>query len=449
MGKKILIIDDEKLMREYLEETLKRLDYKVTTARDGAEGLEKVIEGSYDLVITDIKMPKVGGMEILRKVKEVAPTTDVIMMTAYGTIESAVEAMKVGAYDYLSKPFSPDAIEVLVEKAFAWQKILLENEYLKEVVRSNYDKRQIVGEHKTMKQLFKTIKKVALSKATVLICGDSGTGKELIAGAIHYQSERAEKAFIKVNCAALSEHLLESELFGHEKGAFTGAVNRRIGRFELADGGTLLLDEISEISPKLQAKLLRVLQEREFERVGGSETITVDVRIIATTNRDLTKEVERGTFREDLFFRLNVIPIELAPLRERGEDIPGLVEFFIGKHNLENNTHYSGIDDKALLALKSYHWPGNIRELENVIERAVVLGNGKEIRWVDLPSEIKLPVLGRKKMTFPVGTPLRDVERELILRTYNDLGQHRQKTADILGISPRKLFDRLKEYEEE
>jgi len=373
---KILIIDDELILRNFLAETLKRKEYEVATADCGKKGLALLEKEGFDLVITDMKMPDLTGLEVLKKVKELSPETVVIVITAYGSIENAVEAMQRGAFHYLIKPFSPDAIEATIEKAQEHQNLVEENRYLRQQVagggrvRNNHT---IIGVSPVMQQILSDVKKVAASNANVFISGESGTGKEVIAHAVHTHSLRSQRPFIRVNCAAVPEALIESEFFGHEKGSFTGALSKRLGRFELASGGTLLLDEISEIPTPLQAKLLRVVQEQEFERVGGSKLIKADVRLVSTSNRDMKQAIAERTFREDLYYRLNVIPIHLPPLRERREDIVPLATYFLENMCLENNKKKKKLSAGAILLLEEYNWPGNIRELANIIERVVVM----------------------------------------------------------------------------
>lgn len=380
---KILIIDDELLLRNFLAETLKRKGHEIATADCGKKGLALVEKEGFDLVITDMKMPDITGLEVLKKVKEIAPETLVIVITAYGSIENAVEAMQVGAFNYLLKPFSPDAIEATIERAQEHQNLVEENRYLRQQVvgggrvRNNHT---LIAESPVMQQILADVKKIAASNATVFISGESGTGKEVIAHAIHQNSPRNQRPFIRVNCAAVPETLIESEFFGHEKGAFTGALSKRLGRFELASGGTLLLDEVSEIPINLQAKLLRVVQEQELERVGGSKLIKTDVRLISTSNRDMKKAVENHTFREDLYYRLNVIPIHLPPLRERREDIIPLATYFLENMCLENSKKKKKFSPAATQLLQEYSWPGNIRELANIMERLVVMDYGQTVQ---------------------------------------------------------------------
>ncbi|MBT3394121.1 MAG: sigma-54-dependent Fis family transcriptional regulator [Waddliaceae bacterium] len=372
---KILVVDDEILIRSFLEETLSRKGFDVTTAEDGKEGISLLVKNSYDLIITDMKMPRATGMDVLRKAREVSPSTLVVIITAFGSIDSAVEAMRLGAFNYILKPFSPDTIEAVLVKAQEHISLVEENRFLKEEVSSGSRRgsSNIIAESDTMKKVLDDASRVAASNASVFISGESGTGKEVMASFIHSNSPRSHKPFIRVNCAAIPESLVESEFFGHEKGAFTGANSKRLGRFELANNGTLLLDEVTEIPPGLQAKLLRVVQEQEFERVGGSKLVTVDVRLISTSNRKMEDAIAEGIFREDLFYRLNVIPIHLPPLRDRREDIVPLAEHFLESFCIENHKKKKSLASDAKKLLIEYHWPGNIRELANIIERAVVM----------------------------------------------------------------------------
>jgi len=441
----ILVVDDEPLIRKFLVETLKRMGFIVQDAADGAQALRKVHAETFDLIFADIKMPNLGGMDLLRKVREVSPESVVVMMTAYATVENAVEAMKIGAFDYIIKPFSPDQIEMVTRRAAEHESLVEENRYLRSEILKEYGFGEIIGNTPIMRDIFEVIKKVANSRATVLVQGESGTGKELVARAIHYNSSRANAPFIKVNCAALPETLLESELFGHEKGAFTGAVTRHPGRFELAHRGTLLLDEVSEIPLGLQAKLLRVLQEREFERVGGTRPIKVDVRIVATTNRNLDEEIEEKRFREDLFFRLNVIPVTLPPLRERLEDVPLLAEHFVDWYCRENNRPPKQLEPETLDFMRTYSWPGNVRELQNVIERAVVLDADDVVRpeHIALRSEAESDT---DEIVDAVGTTVAEMERRLILKTLRALNGNRGRTAEVLKISVRTLRNKINQY---
>lgn len=392
---KILVVDDELLMRNFLLEALKRKGIEGVAAENGEKALKLLQESSFDMVITDMKMPKMNGMELLRKVKEVSPSTLVVVITAFGTIENAVEAMRAGAFDYLIKPVSLDGLMANIEKARQHIALVEENHYLREQVDVSGPSRKVVAESPAMKQILLDIEKIAKSNASVFINGETGTGKEVIAQLIHHSSPRAQQPFIKVNCAAVTESLVESEFFGHEKGAFTGAINKRLGRFELADKGSLLLDEITEIPPGIQAKLLRVIQEHEFERVGGTKPIKVDVRLISTSNRDIKEALAQHVIREDLYYRLNVVPIYLPPLRERKEDILPLAEYFMGRMCSENHTERKSLSADAKKKLQIYPWPGNIRELANVIERAVVMDNQSTIQsehlYLDSPGTAAKP----------------------------------------------------------
>ncbi len=440
---RILVIDDDGLMREYVQEAMLRAGYDVDTANGGAEGLRLLEAQSPDLVITDLKMTPMDGLEVLRQVKLASSTTPVVVMTAYGTIETAVTALKAGASDYILKPFTPDTVELVVSRALDTVRMSAENAYLRRELAGRNGSGGMVGKGSDMRSVQEQIQRIADSRATVLVRGESGTGKELAARAIHESGNRRNKPFIRVNCAALSAGILESELFGHEKGSFTGAHERKIGRFELADGGSLLLDEISEIGLELQPKLLRALQEREFERVGGTRTIQVDTRIIATSNRDLEQAVREGSFREDLFFRLNVITLALPPLRQRKEDIPELMDHFLQRFNRENGRTIRGFSDSARQAFLDYPWPGNVRELQNAIERAVVLSSGivLDIPQFAFGSGI---AAGGGKLT--PGMTVAEMERQLIFETLAHCGQNRTKAAELLDISVRTLRNKLKEY---
>jgi len=388
------------------------------------------------------------GIQVLQRARKESPGTHCIIMTAYATVETAVAALKEGAVDYVMKPFTPDALELAVARVLQREQLARENRYLRAEVTERYDFDRMVGESPAISCVYENIRRVADSRATVLIRGESGTGKELVARALHYKSSRRDMPFIKVNCAALSAGLLESELFGHEKGAFTGALERKIGRFELADNGTLLLDEVSEISPELQPKLLRALQEREFERVGGNRAIQVDTRIICTTNRDLERAMAEGRFREDLFFRLNVVPIYLPPLRERRDDIPSLMEFFLKRFASENARPARGFSPEATRLFMEYDWPGNVRELQNAVERAVVLSIesilGPEL--FALGAGAPLAKSDGNAVSVRIGTTVGEMERILILRTLERCAQNRTRAAEVLGISVRTLRNKLKEY---
>ena len=456
--KRILGVDDEPLMRDFLVETLERKKYVVESVGSGSQAIEKIKDDYFDLLITDIRMPEVSGMEVLESVKKYSSETEVVMITAFGTIENAVEAMKLGAYDYITKPFSADEIEIVVDRAIERQRLRDENRTLRNdknqlltQLKKNYTFSSIVGSSEVMQKVYDTIEVIAPSKATVLIHGASGTGKELVARAIHYNSPRQNKPFIKLNCAALPEGLMESELFGHEKGAFTGAIRSTKGRFELADTGTLLLDEIGEMSLPLQAKCLRVLQEREFEKVGNPNPLSVDVRVIATTHRDLVEEVKNGKFREDLYYRLNVVPVYLPPLRDRIDDVPLLVDHFMGIYNAENDKNIEGIDDDALDLLMAQEWKGNVRELENQIERAVVLCHetALSVKYFQFDREVSSTSTAPGVEGIIPGMALREVEKRLILSTLNAENNNRTRASEILGISVRTLRNKLNEYSKE
>lgn len=453
--KRVLVVDDEPLMRDFLVETLQRKKYLVESLGNGAQAIEKMKTEYFDLVISDIRMPEVTGMDLLEAVKRRSPETEVIMITAFGTIENAVEAMKLGAYDYITKPFSADEIEILVDRAMERQRLRDENRsqrteitQLRLMLKKQSD---LVGNSEVMRKVYDTIQMIAPSRATVLIQGESGTGKELVARAIHYNSPRHNRPFIKLNCAALPEGLMESEMFGHEKGAFTGAIRTTKGRFELADTGTLLLDEIGELPLTLQSKLLRVLQEKEFERVGNPSPLSVDVRVIATTNRDLKKEVEEGNFREDLYYRLNVVPIWLPPLRERRDDISLLADHFLNKYCIENDKAIKGFAEEAQDMLMAQEWRGNVRELENHIERAVVLCRDDLITSRNFQFEHMPSTGGSDYGTegITAGMTLREMEKRLILSTLSQESNNRTRASEVLGISVRTLRNKLNEYADE
>ncbi|MBT5868054.1 MAG: sigma-54-dependent Fis family transcriptional regulator [Nitrospinaceae bacterium] len=447
-SKKILIVDDESEMRVALETTLQREDYQLVCAEDGKQALDELENQDFDLVLTDVRMPKLNGLELLRAIKESSPKTPVVMMTAYGTIDNAVEAMKEGAFDYLIKGsgFSADVLVSTVKRAFidpldyvppARPTGMIENSDLTASKR-------IVTQNEEMKKLLKFAENVAYSKSTVLIMGETGTGKELFARYIHQCSPRASKNFMAVNCAALPEGLLESELFGHEKGAFTGATENKEGKFQLAHQSSLLLDEVTEMSLPLQAKLLRVLQEHEVDKVGGRAPIPVDVRVIATTNREIRRRIQDQEFREDLYYRLNVVPINLIPLRERKDDIPLLAEYFMKQFCQENSRSPLKMDSATLTLLKKYRWPGNIRELGNIIERTCLMCQGDTL----LPSHLffdEEPLTSGKKGALPTGT-IYEMEKDLILQTLEEFNGNKTKAADSLGISIRTLRNKLNEY---
>jgi len=449
MNKKILIVEDEELMQVTLRDALLKEGYEVSVASDGEEGWQKFKEICPALVLADLKMPGIDGITLLEKVKQISPETMVIMMTAYGTIESAVQSIKLGAYDYITKPFLLEDMILLVKRALEVYNLREENKLLREKLKPRSKLQGLVGKSEKMQEVYQLITTVAKTNATVLIYGETGTGKELVAEAIHNLSPRKDKPLIKVSCSALPETLLESELFGHEKGAFTDAVSRKIGRFEMADGGTLFLDDVDDIKPEVQVKLLRVLQERKFERVGGTETLQVDVRLIAAAKKDLLELVHEGKFREDLYYRLNVIPIYLPPLRERKDDIPLLVNHFIEKYShrlLQTGEGKSKkeISPEALQILIWYDWPGNVRELENVIERIVTLSSSKEIITpMDLPSFLKPK---KKDETKPIQNVVKEAEKEHIIKILTQTKGHKKEAAKILGITPKTLWQKIKEY---
>lgn len=447
----ILIVDDENVQLEMLKGFLIKQGYGVDTAEDGKRGLEKFKRGSFDLILTDLRMPGMDGLQLLKEVKRLNPEVVVVMLTAYATVGTAVAAMKEGAYDYLTKPIELDELLLLIQRVSREIGLSQENRELKEQLREKFKVDFIVSISRRMEEALNLVKRVAQSPATVLILGESGTGKELIARAIHYASLRKEKPFVKVNCAALPENLLESELFGHEKGAFTGAVGRRVGRFEQADQGTIFLDEIGDLSPALQSKLLRVLQEKEFERVGSSQTIKVDVRVISATNRNLEEAIQKGTFREDLYYRFNVVTITLPPLRERKEDIPPLVEHFLKKYSRENNKAVVSVTKEAKDLLINHNYPGNIRELENIIERAVVLCRGDTITRQDLPlnlqeSEVEESLDRARKSGRSLPETLEEIERHRIAQALQKSGGVQTRAAEELGISERVLRYKMKKY---
>ncbi|HTZ52280.1 MAG TPA: sigma-54 dependent transcriptional regulator [Spirochaetia bacterium] len=441
----ILVADDEKNIREGLREALALDGYEVLTAADGQEALEAVTRGDVDLLITDLKMPRLSGEELLKSVTAQSPTLPVIILTGHGTIESAVQAMHDGAYDFLTKPVNLDRLSLLVKRALASRELAEQNRVMQEELERRSGFASIIGRSNEMRQVFEIVRQVAPSRSSVLITGESGSGKEMIAEALHYNSPRKDKPFIKVHCAALTESLLESELFGHEKGAFTGAIARKRGRFELAHLGTLFLDEIGEINQNVQIKLLRVLEEKRFERVGGEETVEVDVRLIAATNRDLKEAISKGTFREDLYYRLNVVNIHIPPLRERKEDIPLLASAFLREFAQENAKPLEGIDAKARLAMYNYPWPGNVRQLRNSIESAVVLAKGTLITLDDLPPNLRGET-GGDLLRLPVGASLADVEKEVIRSTLAREGGNKSRTAEILGIGRKTLHRKIEEY---
>ncbi len=442
----VLIIEDDKLMRITLEDSLRANDYEVYSSENAEGGFSLLKERGFDLIVTDVRLPDRNGIELLREIP-ILSDAPVIVITAFGTIKDAVEAMRLGAFDYITKPFSLEEFILLVERAIDFKKLRQENLRLKQDVRRCYGLSSIIGESEAIKKLLVMVERIASSDSTVLISGESGTGKELVATTIHYQSPRRDKPLVKVNCAALPEGLIESELFGHEKGAFTGALRRKAGRFELANGGSIFLDEVGDLPLSAQAKLLRVLQDKTFERVGGTETIKVDVRIIAATNKDLREEVKKGRFREDLFYRLNVIPITIPALRDRKEDIPLLVEHFLKKFNthLRKNVRFSRDAIKALL---EYDYPGNVRELENIVERAVILCSGEIINREDLPisQSSTSTVASATTQALSLSEISARAEKEHILRVLKLTGGNKTRAAELLGISRKTLWEKLNAY---
>ncbi|MEO0326398.1 MAG: sigma-54 dependent transcriptional regulator [Myxococcota bacterium] len=445
---RVLVVDDEANARDALAELLEDEGYVCSTAENGEDALRHFEGFTPDVVLTDLKMPVMGGLELVERGKEARPTTAFVVMTAFGSIETAVEAIKRGAEHYLTKPLDMEAVSALVGRALEKAQLAQEAADLRERVEQRLSFGGILGDHPSMQRVLKMVGQVARSRATVLVQGESGTGKELIAAAIHQNSPRAKRPFVRLNCAALAENLLESELFGHERGAFTGAVSRRAGRFEQADGGTLFLDEVSEIAMPLQVKLLRFLQEREFERVGGNETLRVDVRVVAATNRNLKQMVEDGGFREDLYYRLNVVQVDLPPLRARRSDIPLLAEHFLRKYAAENEREMASFTDAALRALMAYPWPGNVRELENAVERAVVLSEEDAVDEALLPGAREAGPRsdeGSLGLLVP-GVTMAEVERLVIERTLDAVGGSTAKAAEMLGISRRKIQYRIKEW---
>jgi two-component system, NtrC family, response regulator AtoC len=438
---KILVVDDEPIVRESLSDWLQDAGYQVFTAEDGYKALEVIDREKPGIMIADLVMPGMDGIELMKRAKERQPRIEVIIITAYASIPTAITAMKEGAYDYIEKPFCPERAQSVVEKLSQYRELVEENISLRQKLEDHYRFENIIAKSSKMQRLIELIKVVGKSNATVLVTGESGTGKELVARAIHAQSHRHNKPFIAVSCAALPESLLESELFGHEKGSFTGAYTQKKGKFEFANGGTLFLDEIGEMSANIQVHLLRVLEEKEFTRVGGNEPIRVDVRVISATNKDLRKAIEKREFREDLYYRLNVVNIELPPLRERKEDIPLLAEHFLHKFASENRKEITGFTPDAMEFLLDYDWPGNVRELENAIERAVILAKCSLITIDDWPQKSMSPSHSTAR-----GKNLKEVEKDHILNTLRETGENYSKAARILGISRMTLYNKAREY---
>lgn len=452
---RILVADDDPLGREFLGEALRSMGYEVTSVATAEDAIERIAKDSPDVVLTDYQMGQKTGVDLLKEIKRRAPRIPVAILTAYGTVERAVEAMKEGAEDFLLKPCTPEAIELLMARIERGRKVLQENAYLRAELGSREDR--AIADSMAMKKTVEDALRAAKSKSTVLIMGESGVGKERIAHLVHQESPRKDKPFVRVNCAALAETVLESELFGHERGAFTGAIGKREGRFELADGGTLLLDEIGELPLRLQPKLLRVLEEQEFERVGGTKTLRVDVRVIATTNRDLAQEVKEGKFREDLFYRLNVLPIRVPALRDRPEDLEPLIKHFLAHYAAENHSKVKAITQEAIGALRNHRWPGNVRELENLIQRIIVRDASESIRIEDILADIGAnatthvaagPLTGQNNNSDAdaAGRRLADIEREAIERTLEITHNNKTAAARILGVTARTLSNKLKAY---
>jgi len=448
---KILIIDDDQMVGSILSEFLEAQEYEVSSVSDAEKGIDVINKEIFDIVFTDLKMPKVDGLMVLEELKKIQPDTIGILFTGFGTIESAVKAMKLGAFDYLTKPINFEELKITLTKAIEYRRLRRENILLRQQLKAKYRFENLIGDSEPMQTVFRLIEKIARTDSTVLIMGESGTGKELVARAIHFNSERHDNPLIPVNCGAIPEDLLESELFGHEKGAFTGALRTRIGRFEMANGGTIFLDEVGDMSPALQTKILRVLQEQEFERIGGLKTIKVNVRILAATHRDLEKEINRGRFREDLYYRLNVIPIDLPPLRERRSDIPILVDHFLKKFNEEKMQDVPGITEEALKILINYHWPGNVRELENMNERLVILKGKGMIDVQDLPDKVKefSPQDIFRNISLPdsgidFNTAINQFEKELILQALNKTNWVKNKAAKLLHMNRTTLVEKMK-----
>jgi len=439
---KVIVVDDEAIVRESLRDWLNEVGHQVLTAENGPQALELIEKERPHIVIADLVMPGMDGIELMKRAKEKSSNIQVIIITAYGSIPTAIKAIREGAYDYIEKPFCPERVELLIDKLVEHQGLIEENLSLHQKLEERYRFENIISKSTKMQQVIELIKIVAKSNATVLITGDSGTGKELVARAIHSQSYRKDKPFIAVSCAALPESLLESELFGHEKGSFTGAYGQKKGKFEVANRGTLFLDEIGDISQNIQVHLLRVLEEKEFTRVGGNELLKVDVRVISATNKDLRKAIANKQFREDLYYRLNVVTIELPPLRDRKEDIPLLAQHFLKKFTLENQKEVTGFSPEATDFLLNYEWPGNVRELENAIERAVILAKKPYIYFSDLPEENLLVA-----DSTPFGEGLEEVEKKHIINVLNATGGNYSKAAKILGISRMTLYKKARQID--
>ncbi len=450
-SKKILVVDDAREVRDLMKEFLAGEGFEVSSAHNGLVASRMVGREDFDMVITDIRMPKMDGMKLLETIKKTNPQLIVVIITGYGTIDAAVRAMRLGAYEYITKPVMLDELRLVIHKAFEHQQLRSDNLMLQRQLKTKYRFKNFIGDSDIMQEIFRFIEKIANTGSTVLIYGDSGTGKELVARAIHYNSDRCQKPLIPVNCGAIPEDLLESELFGYEKGAFTGALKTRMGRFELANGGTVFLDEIGDMSPALQVKILRVVQEHEFERVGGIKTIKVDIRVIAATNKDLEKAVAEGKFREDLYYRLNVIPVVLPPLRERKSDIPLLISHCIKKFKQEKRLSVEGVTEEAVKYFMDYSWPGNVRELENLIERLVILKGKGVIDVDDLPDkllghrgEVSVPEIRIPEDGIPFNAAVSQFERELILQALNRTDWVKNRAAKLLHLNRTTLVEKMK-----
>lgn len=446
-GEKVLIVDDEKSMCKYLSIMLKKEGYDVVTASNGKKAVKEVKGGNYDVVITDIKMKGIDGIEVLSSVKEIEPTLPVIIMTAYASQRTAIDALNKGAFHYLIKRAAKnDEIKMVIRNAIEMRKVSNENVFLKRQLKSKDDFKNIIGKSEPMQKVFDRVEKVANTDSTILIRGESGTGKELVARSIHYKSHRSNKSFVTINCGALPENLLESELFGHVKGSFTGAIRDKDGLFKVACGGTFFLDEVGETSPAIQVKLLRVLQEREIIPVGGTEPIKVNVRLIAATNADLEESVRQGNFRADLYYRLNVIPIVIPPLKDRTDDIPLLVEHFL-KRASDRTKRKKTISKEAMDLMVNYEWPGNVRELENIVERAIVLQEGDKIKPHDLPDKIRFHSRRNNKILLERGhMTLEDLEKEYVVSVLDETGWQKKKASEILGINASTLYRKIQRY---
>lgn len=450
----VLVVEDDELNRNNLKEMLESWGYVVTACADGKEAMDVYFKDYFDVVVTDLRMPHMDGLELLKVIKDTSSDQIVIVVTGYGSIQTAVDAMKMGAFDFITKPLKEDLVKITLSRAVSYAQLKEENILLRDSLREKFDFGKLIGYSEPMKRVFEKIQKVALTDSTVLVQGESGTGKELVARAIHYNSDRKNKPLVTVNCAAIPQDLLESELFGHEKGAFTGAIRSRPGRFEIADGGTIFLDEIGDMNPALQVKILRVLQEKQFERIGGIKTINVDVRIIAATNQDLAELVRQKRFREDLYYRINVIPIHLPPLRERGTDIAILANHFLKKFNQQKKKNVKQIEPRAMEALMSYPWPGNVRELENLIEMLVVMKETGNITLEDLPEKFHTSITERptkKDFSIPddgidLNKMVQEYEKALILEALEKCKGVKNKAAKLLNIKRTTLVEKIKRF---